>query len=302
MRWEWNYDLVSHRKKYFIVALVIVLIGFASLMIQGLNLGVDFVSGSRIAAYLGESFDSQEIYDIYNQLGLEPSVVRAAGEANDIAIARFDTTVDHAMLPEIRAAFNERFPNFYDIEESSVSPQVGEELAQKAIYSVIIASLFIILYVSFRFEYRFAVAGILALLHDAFFVITLFSILQLEVNLPFIAAVLTIIGYSINDTIVVFDRIRENMKFAKIKSESDLEKVANDSLMQTMTRSINTVLTVLFGAVALVIFGGESLREFSLALTFGLVAGAYSSIFLAAQVWLAWKVRDFRAMKAKQAS
>ncbi|WP_245671908.1 protein translocase subunit SecF [Desulfuribacillus stibiiarsenatis] len=299
---KWNYDLVSHRKLYFIISLVIVLIGVGSLLVQGLNLGVDFVSGSRITAHLGEPFDGQEVQEIYTELGLTPSVIRSAGDDNDIAIARFDTTLDNELLPQIKAAFQQQFPNFQGIEESSVSPQVGKELAQKAIYSVLIASIFIIIYVAFRFEYRFAIAGIIALLHDAFVVITIFSLFQLEVNLPFIAAVLTIIGYSINDTIVVFDRIRENLKYAKIKQPSDLAQVANDSLMQTMTRSINTVVTVLFGAIALVIFGGESLRYFSIALTIGLVAGAYSSIFLATQIWLSWKIRDFHKIKENQAN
>jgi len=295
---QWNYNFVSHRKVFFTIAIVIVLVGIGSLLIQGLNLGVDFVSGSRISAHLGEQFETQKVIDVYQSLGLEPSIIRAAGDNNDIAIARFDTAIDTALLPQIRSALLEQYPSLEDIEESSVSPQVGQELAQKALYAVALASLLIVIYVAFRFEYRFAISGIVALLFAAFFVITAFSILQLEVNIPFIAAVLTIIGYSINDTIVVFDRIRENLNYIKIKQISDLEEVTNDSIKQTLTRSINTVLTVLFGSIALVIFGGESIRDFALAITFGLVAGAYSSIFLAAQLWLSWRIYDFKKIKA----
>src|SRR5690606_27355591 len=138
-----------------------------------------------------------------------------------------------------------------------------------------------------------------ALLHDAFIVISMFSILRLEVDLTFIVAVLTIIGYSINDTIVIFDRIRENLRFAKIKNIGDLTKLVNDSVAQTMTRSINTVVTVLFAAVCVFIFGGESIRMFSLAMVIGLVAGAYSTIFIASPLWLLLKSKEKPKTPAK---
>src|SRR5699024_1751731 len=137
-----------------------------------------------------------------------------------------------------------------------------------------------------RFEFLQGLAAIVALLHDAFFMIAVFSLLRIEVNVIFIAAVLTIVGYSINDTIVVFDRIRENMKLSKrIKGFSDLAKIVNQSINQTLSRSINTVLTTTLAALALLIFGSESIRSFAFALTIGLVAGTYSSIFIAAQLW-----------------
>jgi SecD/SecF fusion protein len=139
--------------------------------------------------------------------------------------------------------------------------------------------------VSIRFEWRFALAGIVALLHDAFFVITIFLIFRLEVNLPFIIAVLTIIGYSINDTIVIFDRIRENLRFAKLKSPADLAQLINSSVTQTLARSINTVATVMIVALGLFVLGSPSIRLFSLAMLIGLCAGAYSSIFIASALW-----------------
>jgi len=158
---------------------------------------------------------------------------------------------------------------------------------------VLIASIGVCLYICIRFEWRFAISAIVALLHDAFIVISLFSIFRLEVNLPFVAAVLTIIGYSINDTIVIFDRIRENMRFAKIKSHEDLADLVNRSIWQTMTRSINTVVTVLIAAVCLMILGSEAIRLFSLAIVFGLISGAYSSIFIASPLWLMLKKPTF---------
>ncbi len=175
--------------------------------------------------------------------------------------------------------------------------ELAKELALKAIYAVLIASLGIMLYVSIRFEWRFAVGAIAALLHDAFMVIAIFSIFQLEVNLPFVAAVLTVIGYSINDTIVIFDRIRENMRFAKVKTFDDLSQIVNRSIWQTMTRSINTVLTVLIAAVLLFVMGSESIRLFSLAMIIGLISGMYSSIIIASPIWLVLKSKTLGANK-----
>jgi SecD/SecF fusion protein len=155
--------------------------------------------------------------------------------------------------------------------------------------------------VSIRFEWRFAVAAIIALLHDAFIVVSIFSIFRLEVNLPFVAAVLTIIGYSINDTIVIFDRVRENLRFAKIKSFDDLAELVNRSTWQTMTRSINTVITVLIAALCLFIFGSPAIRLFSLAMIVGLISGAYSSIFIASPIWMLLKNRSLGSKAPKPA-
>lgn len=164
---------------------------------------------------------------------------------------------------------------------STVSPTVGKELAKNAMFALAIASIGIILYVSIRFEWRMAVPAVVALIHDAFFIITVFSLLRLEVDITFIAAVLTIVGYSINDTIVTFDRIRENLRFSrKVKTVEELENIVNISIRQTLTRSINTVLTVLITVIALAIFGSEAIRNFSIALFIGLICGVYSSLLI----------------------
>jgi SecD/SecF fusion protein len=182
-------------------------------------------------------------------------------------------------------------------EENTVDTELATELAQAAIVAVLIASLGIIIYVSIRFEWRFAIAAIVALLHDAFIVVSIFSIFRWEVNLPFVAAVLTIIGYSINDTIVIFDRVRENLRFSKIKNFNDLSELVNRSIWQTMTRSINTILTVLIGALCLFIFGSSAIKYFSLAMIVGLISGGYSSIFIATPLWLLMKNKSVVAAR-----
>ena len=178
---------------------------------------------------------------------------------------------------------------------STVSPTVGKELAKNALIAVLLASVGIILYVALRFEMRMAIPAVLALLHDAFLIIAVFSFTRLEVDITFIAAVLTIIGYSINDTIVTFDRIRENMRRKKrIKKAEEIADIVNKSLRQTLGRSINTALTTLMAVAAILIFGSEAIFNFSFALLIGLITGLYSSLFVAAQLYYVWKAKELK--------
>ena len=196
-------------------------------------------------------------------------------------------------MAEVKEHFSEVYGNEPNI--STVSPVVGKELAKNAVFALAIAAIGIVLYVTIRFEIYMALGAIIALLHDAFFIIAFFSLTRLEVDLTFIAAVLTIIGYSINDTIVTFDRMRENLaKKRKIKTEQELEDIVNKSLRQTLTRSVNTVLTVMFAVITLLLFGSESIFNFSLALLVGLISGTYSSLFIATQLWLVWKKKELK--------
>lgn len=301
MLYNTQIDLVKNRKRFFMISLTILLLGLLSLMIFGLNLGVDFKSGTRLEVLINEPFDEAKIKGIFDEAGYPYNSIRSGGDAgSEMAIARFEETLSTDAVEKIQAAFNKAYGRDISTVEYKVDPVIGQELATKAIWAVLIASIGIIIYVTIRFEYRFAVAAVIALLHDAFFVIAIFSLFRLEVDLPFVAAVLTIVGYSINDTIVIFDRIRENLRTTKtkIKTPEDLARLVNDSLWQTMTRSINTVLTVVFTAAALLIFGSESIRLFSLAMLLGLLSGAYSSIFIAAQVWFVWKSKSLTARKS----
>jgi SecD/SecF fusion protein len=226
---------------------------------------------------------------LFKNAELVPPGLTIGGDNSDRVSARFDKVLNADEVNKIMDQFTKTYGDNVSKEENTVDTELAKELAMKALYGVLIASLGIIIYVSIRFEWRFALAAVVALLHDAFMVISLFSILKLEVNLPFVAAILTIIGYSINDTIVIFDRIRENTRFAKLKDKDGLKELVNKSVWQTMTRSINTVVTVLIGALCLFIFGSEAIRLFSLAMLFGLFFGAYSSIFIASPFWMLLK-------------
>jgi SecD/SecF fusion protein len=230
-----------------------------------------------------------------SKLDLEANDVVLSGTNNEIGVARLVGVLDQQEISDLKSHFNETYGSEPNV--STVSPTVGKELAQNAMIGVLIASIGIIIYVSFRFEFYMALASVIALLHDAFFIIAFFSITRLEVEVTFIAAVLTIVGYSINDTIVTFDRIRELQKKIKVKTIEDLRLIVNRSLQQTFTRSINTVLTVVIAVIALLIFGSTSITNFSIALLIGLVCGTYSSLFIAAQLWLIWKGKQLDKKK-----
>ncbi|SHN09467.1 protein translocase subunit SecDF [Gracilibacillus kekensis] len=289
-----QFDFVKHRKKFFRISMALVVLGIACLAIFRLNLGIDFTAGSRVEILADQSLTSEEIEEGLKTLDLEASApIVLSGDDQNIAVARFSTELSQEKVSEVRNFFEEKYGSAPTV--NTVSSVVGKELAKNAVLAVLYASIGIIIYVTIRFEFYSALTAILALLHDAFFIIALFSITRLEFDITIIAAILTIVGYSINDTIVTFDRIRENLKKKKrVKSFAELAKIINLSLMQTLARSINTVLTVVFAAVMLLVFGASAITNFSFALVVGLIAGTYSSLFIAAQLWLVWRGKSIK--------
>lgn len=300
MNFEW--DFVKYWKIYFLISGMILAIGVIALPILGLNLGVDFEGGSRLDIYLGKAVTQEEITAFMKAQGLTPSMTQLAGEKGDYVIMRFTEEIGRDKLTALRQALVKAYGDEANIQESTVDPTFARELAFKAIIGVLVASVGIAIYVMFRFEYRFAVAALISLFHVALMVVVLFSLFRIEVDLTFIVAVLTVVGYSINDTIVIFDRIRENMKTAKLKQVEDYHKLVNESIRQTLARSINTLLTVVIMAAALYVFGPDSIRNFSLAMLIGLISGGYSSLFIASQIWFLLRRRELLKRKRLAAS
>ena len=299
---NYKFDFVGKRKLYFLISGLLLIAGVISLLVSGLNLGIDFVSGTRLDIRIDQPFTVEQAEDILEQQGVEDAQVRVGGNDDNFAIATVSMALDQEKVIDIREAFQAEYGEQVDLQEQVVSPVIGRELARNAVIALLLASIGIIIYVALRFEYRFGVMAILALVHDALFTVGMFSILQIEVDITFIAAILTIVGYSVNDTIVIFDRIRENMKFYKIKEYQDLKDLVNLSIQQSLVRSLNTGLTVLFAAATLFLFGGESIANFSLALLFGLTIGMYSSIFLASPMWAMWKWASLQKEKERAAA
>ncbi|MFD3269381.1 protein translocase subunit SecF [Paenibacillus dendritiformis] len=289
MRFKGTFNFVHSSKYFFIFSIIITIVGAISLGVLGLNYGVDFSSGTNVDITLTKPVERAQVEQMLDpyQLKKEPTITIGT----DRMTIRFTEVLTEQMENQFKADFK-KLDAGASFEINTVDVEIARELQRNALLAVLIASIGIIIYVSIRFEWRFAISAVVALLHDAFMVISIFSIFRLEVNLPFIIAVLTIIGYSINDTIVIFDRIRENMRFAKVKNIHDLSHLVNDSIYQTLTRSINTVLTVLVAALCLFIFASESIRMFSLAILVGLGFGAYSSIFIASPLWVVLKSKE----------
>ncbi|CAN7307012.1 protein translocase subunit SecDF [Rossellomorea sp. LjRoot5] len=288
-----RFDFAGQRKKFFAFSAVLITAGIIILAIFRLNLGIDFVSGSRMEILADQSLKTEQVQDELKEIKLPSEDVVISGDKENIAVVRYTDDLNKNDIAKLKDHFNELYGAEPSI--STVSPVIGKELAKNAMIALAIASIGIIIYVTLRFEWRMALGAILALMHDAFFIIAFFSLTRLEVDITFIAAVLTIVGYSINDTIVTFDRLRENLhKKRRLKTDKDIEEVVNQSIRQTMGRSVNTVLTVVFTVIALMIFGSESIRNFSIALLVGLISGTYSSVFIASQVWLVMKKKELK--------
>jgi len=289
-----KFDFVKHRKIFYSIAIGLTVLGIIFLAIFRLNLSIDFSKGSRLQIMAKQPLTEQQIKSDLQTLHLTPEDIVLGGSKNQVGVVRFKDDFSKQKEEQVKSYFDNKYGN-HTTSLSKVSPTVGKELAKNAIISLIIAAIGIIIYVSIRFEWRMGLAAIVSLLHDAFLIVAFFSITRLEVDLTFIAAVLTIVGYSINDTIVTFDRIRDNMKSkGRLKTTEDIANIVNAGIRQTLTRSINTVLTVVITAVALLIFGSESIRNFSIALLVGLIMGCYSSIFIAAQLWFDLKNKELK--------
>jgi len=286
----WKLDFVRVSRYAFMVSAAITLAGVIALVALGLNYGIDFSSGTTVDVNLTRQLNVSDVEAFLDQHRGEWGDYTVTVGSQRVTI-RFKDVLDGQHQTAFREAFQANLDDGASFEINTVGADIAREQQRKALWGIFWASLGILLYVTVRFELRFAVAAVISLLHVVFVVVSLFSLFRVEVNLPFIVAVLTILGYAINDTVVIFDRIRENLRFAKIKTKADLARLVNESIQQTLTRSITTVLMVLVGAVSLYLLGSESIRPFSLAIIIGLIAGAYSSIFIASPLWLALRSR-----------
>ena len=288
-----KFSIINKRYWFFALSLLVILPGLFSIATRGFNLGIDFTGGTLIDIKFDKPVTVAQVRTVLEEYSLGNSVVQlAATEKTDQAPNVLIRT--HVLNETERKAlldgFTAKIGKFDIMRIEKVGATIGAELTRDALIALLLSWLVMIAYISYRFEYRFGVAGIAALVHDVFVVLGIFSLLQKEIDASFVAALLTIVGYSINDTIVIFDRIRENMKSMK-KGES-LGEMVDRSIWQTMTRSIYTVLTVLFATGALLFLGGDTTRNFSLALMIGFVSGMYSSIFNASPIWYMWKEHD----------
>ncbi|MFZ9203746.1 MAG: protein translocase subunit SecF [Candidatus Fonsibacter ubiquis] len=280
-----NFDFLKYKKFFILVSASLVFFSFILIFSKGLNLGVDFKGGTTIEIRLEKKMDIEKIRNSLSKSKINNFSVKEFGTANDLLIY-----TDNSISPSDIKNFLEK-----DLKEKitirkieTVGPKVGSELIKSAIYSVLLCLIAIFLYLWFRFEWQFSLGGIVALFHDLIITVGVFALLGLQFDLSIIAALLTILGYSINDTVIIYDRIRENLKK---DSSSELSILVNESLNNTLSRTLKTSGTTLLSIVAVLIFGGEVLRGFAFAITFGIIVGTYSSIYIAAPILMFFKVK-----------
>jgi len=302
-------DFIGNRRKAYVLSSVLVLAGLISLAVFGLNLGIDFTGGTVLHLNLGEDFSMEQVREViapFEELeGAAVQIVQGrdiAGDEADEGLVIKAPYIEEERRNELMDAFRERWPHLDpdDLRIESVGAVVGGELTRQALLSLAVAIVLMIAYITFRFEFKFALATIVSLLHNIVVVVGIFSILQMEINVPFVAAILTVFGYSVNDTIVIFDRIRENIRHRR---KSEYPVVVNESINQNLMRSINTSLTTLFVLIALLVgfnyyIGSIDLIVFVVALIMGVLIGTYSSIFVASPLWL--NLQDVNLIKRRR--
>lgn len=284
IRPDTNFDFVSKMKAAVIASVTFIVIGMASIVYHGgLNLGVDFAGGAVVQVQFQKEATTDGLRTALDGVQLENSTIQAFGAADnrEFLIRTPETAADLKLLTDrIDSALAKTFgAGTYEIRRvEAVGPKVGKDLSQKAVLALALSWAAMLVYIAWRFEFRYAVGGILALIHDVLVTVAVLSLLNMEFTLNTVAALLTIIGFSINDTIVIYDRIRENVKK---KIRADLTQIVNVSVNETLSRTILTSLTVFMVLLALLFLGGPVIFDFSFALFVGVVAGSYSTVFIA---------------------
>lgn len=277
-------DIVRHRNWWFALSGITIIAGLISLFAFGLNLGIDFTGGTIYELRFSQPVTITEVRSSLEAQGIENPTIQQTGDKEVFIRTKI---MDKDSQQQLIQNLEKKLGKADVLRIEMVGPVIGEQLTKQALLALLVAAIGIVIYVSFRFEFKFAIAGIIALLHDLLIVVGIFSILQREIDASFVAAILTIVGYSVTDTIVIFDRIRENLRLKKKKEE--FADLVNTSIYQCMTRSIYTPLTVLFTLVALYFFGGSTINNFTLAMIIGVVSGTYSSIFNASPLVVLWE-------------
>ena len=270
--------IVEKKKIWFSISAAIILIGIGFMIFRGLNFGIDFTGGTRILLSYGDGFEKAEADKVIKEYMGNNAITNTVGDDQyEIKTSKLEKDAFDKALKELKEK-----NGIKKVEsEDAVGASIGSDLAITSLKALLIAFVAMLIYIAFRFEFKFGLVSLISLMNDVLITLSVYAIFGITVNSPFIAAILTIIGYSINSTIVIFDRVRENVKGSRVDK---LEEVVNKSICQTMARSINTTLTTLFTIGAVLVFV-PSVREFSFPITIGIISGAYSSIFVAPSLY-----------------
>ncbi len=275
-------NFMGARKIAYVVSGILLLISILSIIFVGFNYGIDFAGGTLFQLKFEKTIDVGIARNVLKSFNLGTSIIQQLS-GNELLIRTKKISTDERR--KIIKALEDKFGKADLLRLEEVGPAIGAELRKLAIYAIIFAVIGILLYVAIRFDFKFSVVSVLPLIHDSLIVLGVFSLLHREIAIPTVAAILTIIGYSLNDTIVILDRIRENLKLVK---RPEIESLVNTSLNQTLSRTLNTSLTTLIPVIVLYFLGGTVLSDFALALFIGIIVGTYSSIFVASALLVDW--------------
>lgn len=289
--------IIEKTKLWFAISIIVIVAGFVGLGINGLKLGLDFTGGAVVRIDMGKDFNKAEADEIVKKYAKDAVTNKAIPEGKttpeyEIKSNEISGEGIASMFAELKTKYELKANA--PINQDYIGGTIGNELKQKSLLALAIAAIAMLIYIGIRFEFKFGVAAIISLIHDVLITLGVYALFKVPVDSAFIAAMLTVIGYSINDTIVVFDRIRENQKYFRGK---DVTELANASITQTMTRSVNTVLTVLITITAVYIFV-PSVRNFAFPLIIGIASGCYSSIFIASPIWVLLKKKSPKGNRA----
>jgi len=283
-----NFSIVKNWKIFFAITIIGLMIGYGSMIFRGFNLGIDFTGGSIMDLKFEKAVQVAQVREVLGKHNLGGAIIQL--ESNDSSA----TSSQGVLIRTPVIADNDRTAVMQDMEKSlgkfdirrveNVGATIGGELIQQAAIAIFLSWVLMIIYITIRFQLNFALAAIIALIIDVSVTLSWFSLLQLEIDSTFVAALLTVVGYSVNGTIVIFDRIRENLKVHR-RSETVTDMIDN-SIKSTLTRTVYTTITTLFAIVAIFLFGGETIHNFSFAMLVGCCSGAYTSILLAGTIWL----------------
>ena len=287
-----KFDISGHRMWWFLLSTVVIVAGIICMVVRGFNFGIDFTGGTIIDLKFDQPVTIADVRTSLGKYGLDGSTIQLSGAQSDVTASEDvmirTTDLEEDQRKEVMATLKDDVGNYTVLREEKVGATIGGELITNAVEALLISWVLIIAYVAYRFEWKFGVAAVLALVHDILVVLGVFALTQRQIDSSFIAALLTIVGYSINDTIVIFDRIRENLKL-HFRRGGDVDVLVNTSIYQTLTRSLYTVFTVMFTTLALYFFGGETTKDFAFALLVGFGSGCYSSIFIASPLWVTFR-------------
>lgn len=287
-----KFDVIARHRIWFTISSLLVIISLVSIFTKGFNLGIDYTGGTIVEVQFTQNVEVAQVRESLKTFNLENSVIQLSGGSNDTSGKDVMIRTRNLTPNESKAVIDNMTKTIGENQTKrieSVGAVIGSEVTQHAIINLVVAFVALALYISYRFEYKIAISALIAIFHDLIMVLGVFSFFQLEIDSSFLAAILTVIGYSMNECVVIFDRIRENTHTHK--RTDTFADLANASIAQSIHRSFYTLSTTLFACLALFFFGGDTTKNFALVMIIGFISGCYSSICVATSLWNMWKTR-----------